>query len=529
MSIRNSVSFLTATGEDRCSDRPSSETADLRNQEEICLQRVLNSVTFSRSPRLARLLSYVCSKRFAGETADLKEYTIAVELLGRPVDFQTKEDASIRVDMNRLRRQLEKYYRGEGKRDEMVISIPSGQYVPLFERKPVPPLEPAEAKTGSGSFLLPVPPIRRPRLSWLFLAAGLCLGAIVTVVLQRAPIDFFTLANTQPDSSPGVSLPRPSPLPAGPEVRILSGARALQYVDKFGATWSGDTYFAGGLGLTYPDAYGSLPQDDGLWRNVREGDFEYKIPLSPGVYELHLYFIEMVYGTENEGGGEGSREFCVFANNKHILAMFDIVSDAGGSRIPDMKVFTDILPASDGFLHLRFESKKSKAVVSRVEILPGIPGKMRPVRIACRAASYTDAKGVTWSGDQFFQGGRIAVRAAEGNQDPGLYASERYGHFRYTVPVAPGRYSVRLHFFEGYKSISNADMWHSGPRLFDVFCNGEALLRDFSIEKAAGGPSRALTRTFQNVKANAQGKLILDFVPIKNYACLNALEVVPEG
>ncbi len=522
MSNRSSLPLLTPSPEDDC---PIDHG---RSLEETYLRKVLDSVTFSRSPRLARLLEYLCGKRFAGEAGELKEYTIAVELLGRPIDFQAKEDASIRVDMNRLRRQLEKYYRGEGKADELIISIPSGQYVPLFEQKPGVCCPTVETGLNNQLVELPVPMRQRPRLSWLLLAAGLCLGVLVTISLQRLPLDSFTFADSRAEGAMPASVRLPSPGLPGAEIRILAGTRELQHVDKFGATWRGDTFYKGGLGLTYPGSYESLPQNNQLWRNVREGDFEYQIPLAPGAYELHLYFIEMVYGTENEGGGEGSREFCVFANNKHILAMFDIVSDAGGSRIPDMKVFTNITPASDGILHLRFESKKSKAVVSRIEILPGIPGKMRPVRIACREDSYTDRDGTTWSADRFFRGGRLALRPASGNAKAGLYAGERYGHFRYTVPVAPGSYAIRLHFFQGYQPVSNAEMFHTGARLFDVFCNGEALLRDFSIEKASGGTSHAVTKTFRNVKANAQGKLILDFVPIKNYACLTALEIVQE-
>jgi len=513
-------------------ESPVSESVPVNHhwhQEEMCLHKVLDSVTFSRSPRLARLLEYLCGKRFAGEAGELKEYTIAVELLGRPADFQAKEDASIRVDMNRLRRQLEKYYRREGGADDIIISIPCGQYVPVFERRsPVPdPCPEPVVKSQLADVPVPQPP--RHNLSWLLLLAGLCLGAALTFILQRLPLDSFTFADNRAEEvMPVPPVPAPSLGSPGTEIRILAGTRELEHVDKFGATWRGDTFYKGGLALAYPGPYDSLPQNDQLWRNVREGDFEYSIPLVPGVYELHLYFIEMVYGTENEGGGEGSREFCVFANNKHILAMFDIVSDAGGSRIPDVKVFTNISPAPDGILHLRFESKKSKAVVSRIEILPGIPGKMRPVRIACREDSCTDKDGINWSADRFFRGGRLAVHVAGGTPKPGLYASERYGHFRYTVPVAPGSYAIKLHFFQGYQSVSNADMFHSGPRLFDVFCNGQALLRDFSVEKAADSASRPLTKTFRNVKANAQGKLILDFVPTKNYACLSALEILPE-
>jgi hypothetical protein len=67
-----------------------------------------------------------------------------------------------------------------------------------------------------------------------------------------------------------------------------------------------------------------------------------------------------------------------------------------------------------------------------------------------------------------------------------------------------------------------------GSRVFDVDCNGVALLRSFDIFKAAGGNNRAVDKTFRDLAPNAQGTLLFSAVPIKNYPCLNAIEVVPE-
>lgn len=69
---------------------------------------------------------------------------------------------------------------------------------------------------------------------------------------------------------------------------------------------------------------------------------------------------------------------------------------------------------------------------------------------------------------------------------------------------------------------------HDLTVLFDVYCNGVALLRGFDINKEAGGSLRALTRRFTGLKPNAQGKLLLSFVPTSDYACVNAIEIEPE-
>jgi len=36
-------------------------------------------------------------------------------------------------------------------------------------------------------------------------------------------------------------------------------------------------------------------------------------------------------------------------------------------------------------------------------------------------------------------------------------------------------------------------------------------------------------KAFQHVQPNAQGKLLLSFVPVKNYANISAIEVLDEG
>jgi hypothetical protein len=68
-----------------------------------------------------------------------------------------------------------------------------------------------------------------------------------------------------------------------------------------------------------------------------------------------------------------------------------------------------------------------------------------------------------------------------------------------------------------------------GSRLFAVYCNGVALLRNFDVFKEAGGDNRALERIFSGLRPDAQGKLLLSFVPLKDYACVYAIEVTDEA
>jgi hypothetical protein len=116
-----------------------------------------------------------------------------------------------------------------------------------------------------------------------------------------------------------------------------------------------------------------------------------------------------------------------------------------------------------------------------------------------------------------------------GTSEPGLYRSERFGNFNYSIPVAPGRYAVTLKFSEAWFGSGRPGGGGTGSRVFDVYANGLALLRNFDIFKEAGAPERALDRTFRGITPNAQGKIALSFVPVKNYACVNAIEIVDES
>jgi len=310
----------------------------------------------------------------------------------------------------------------------------------------------------------------------------------------------------------------------------MAGSSLERYVDRLGKVWESDRYFTGGEILTAAQATLQRAEDSHLCRAAREGDFDYSIPLSPGIYELHLYFAEMQFGFEPEEGGETSRLFNVFANDRKILDAFDVFSDAGGGGKLDEKIFTDVSPASDGRLHLSFRSAKEKAILNGLAILPGIRGQMRPIRITTRTTPYLSQDQRLWEPDRFFHGGRSVVRLnpVEAPADDELYQSERYGNFSYAIPVADGHYRLTLKFAETYFGPNHPQ--HVGPekRLFDVYCNGQTLLKGFNIAREAGGLKRAVDKVFPRLQPNAQGKLILTFAPVMNYACVNAIEVVPD-
>ncbi len=95
--------------------------------------------------------------------------------------------------------------------------------------------------------------------------------------------------------------------------------------------------------------------------------------------------------------------------------------------------------------------------------------------------------------------------------------------------MAPGKYRLTLHFAETFFGTLAFQQDPLDRRIFNVFANGTTLLRDFQVIKTAGGPNRSVVRVFENLEPNAQGMLVLEFTPVKNYAEINAIEVVETG
>src|SRR5262245_43442823 len=96
------------------------------------LNAILGSRYFFRSPSLSQFLSYICEKYFQGESDQIKEYSFAVDAFGRSADFHPKEDPIVRVEASRLRKRLKEYYSGEGSDHPIQLTLPPGQYVPVF-------------------------------------------------------------------------------------------------------------------------------------------------------------------------------------------------------------------------------------------------------------------------------------------------------------------------------------------------------------------------------------------------------------
>ncbi len=89
--------------------------------------------------------------------------------------------------------------------------------------------------------------------------------------------------------------------------------------------------------------------------------------------------------------------------------------------------------------------------------------------------------GVVYQPDRFASGGstQVVSDSIEGTSEDTLYQSERYGSYRYEIPVSNATYNVQLHF---------AELFHNaaGARVFNLTVEGQRILSDFDLYSVAG-------------------------------------------
>jgi TolB-like protein len=97
------------------------------------VEKILAHPLFVVSETLRKFLSYIVKETLSGRVDQIKEYTIAVYGLNKPSDFKPIVDGVVRVHASRLRFALNSYYSNQGAGDLCEISIPKGNYIPVFK------------------------------------------------------------------------------------------------------------------------------------------------------------------------------------------------------------------------------------------------------------------------------------------------------------------------------------------------------------------------------------------------------------
>ena len=515
---------------------PSSASESLERDE---VDWLLTSGVLGRSGNLARVLGYICEERFAGRAHHIKEYTIATQALGRRSDFDPHTDTIVRVIVHSLRKRLLDIYQNEGACRPIRLVLPPGHYDPCFIPAPKLPRvfaaeQPALSLTpGAGipaaeshltesptiKELEPIDPAPQPatprpiRRIQLWHAAVIALSFVIAVSAvwalrsqQARRLRPFAIAS---------ALPLPQPQPA---IRALLGIRK-PYLDHSGQTWAAANYCQAGDNVAVPTQKIEGTEDAPIYLGGVRGIVHCIFPVTQSLYELHFHFAETT-------DLPAATRLATLSVNAGPAIGVDVVDDAGGDGIATSTVLTGVVPEHDGAIHVDFTSEVSP--LSAIEILPAPSASLLPVRIVVNSKPFLDSAGQFWASDRYFSGGRHGLPPESAQRaNLGLYEADRIGRFHYSIPAVPlAHYRVRLYFREPWFGKQNGGMGGPGSRVFDLACNGQLLLKDFDI--LAEGGSSPVVRSFDHIQASAGGRIDLAFMPVVNYAVINAIEILPE-
>src|SRR5882762_2916175 len=114
-----------------------------REQRVALLQQILGSRTFAKSTRLSQFLEFVCLRDIEGRSQEINEQQIGIHVFGRSPSYNPADDSVVRTQARLLRHRLEEYFEHECPASPLVITMPKGGYVPLFELRETTKHKPA--------------------------------------------------------------------------------------------------------------------------------------------------------------------------------------------------------------------------------------------------------------------------------------------------------------------------------------------------------------------------------------------------
>src|ERR1017187_10241065 len=118
--------------------------AEAAVEREELVSRVASSSTFERSPRLKAFFLHVCRCALDNKPEAATEHQVGICVYDRPPGYNPNEDNIVRSQARLLRMKLEHHFANEGKAEALVITIPKGRDLPVFEtRSEVPVASPA--------------------------------------------------------------------------------------------------------------------------------------------------------------------------------------------------------------------------------------------------------------------------------------------------------------------------------------------------------------------------------------------------
>jgi hypothetical protein len=152
----------------------AEQVQSVRNE----LESVIASDAFTGSKRCQDFLRLVVDHTLAGDLDELRERMIGVEMFHRPADYDTSNDAVVRVRATEVRKRLAQYYRETKVAPVVRIDLLPGSYVPEFHWSLPPSIDGATTKTSPPQGAIPM-----SRRTSILLLIGAILGIGLIAIL----------------------------------------------------------------------------------------------------------------------------------------------------------------------------------------------------------------------------------------------------------------------------------------------------------------------------------------------------------
>ncbi|MBL0157968.1 MAG: hypothetical protein IPP47_12825 [Bryobacterales bacterium] len=206
---------------------PTSEPAPHPELRAVA-DRLLASTTFQRSPRLKEFLAFVVKCALENRAHEVNEYSIGVQVFGKPADYNPNLDNIVRVTARQLRTRLSEYYSSEGAADRWRLEIPKGSYLPVVHAWPPAEIETTGQPPGPPAWVWPVV----TGLAVLTLAGWACAAWLFNNWQAAHPRNAFALAAILTDK-------------AHPATIVLDDPMLSMAWNQLGAQQSLDEFIAG--------------------------------------------------------------------------------------------------------------------------------------------------------------------------------------------------------------------------------------------------------------------------------------------
>lgn len=110
---------------------------NVKESKRRLVETVASSHYLSKSVRLREMFVYLCDRVLEHSVDEIHEQEVGRRVFGRPADYDTSADNTVRVHASMLRKRIDQYFASEGSAEPFIIEIPRGNYAPVFRDRPI--------------------------------------------------------------------------------------------------------------------------------------------------------------------------------------------------------------------------------------------------------------------------------------------------------------------------------------------------------------------------------------------------------